>query len=175
MKISYNLFWGTVIVAVITHLVAINVLPNVLMDVAYKRVSAGHVNQWHLGDRVTEASRAIVRPSPDFAYSACAFDLAEGPITVHVAPWEDYWSLSLYQANSDNFFVLNDREAREGGDIVLVRRGSAPPEGATGRVVESPSERGIALVRRLAPTAEAYAAAAAVARGDVCATIGAGS
>lgn len=172
MKISYNLFWGTVIIAVITHLVAINLLPTLLMDVAYKRIGAGHVNQWHLGDRVTEASRAIVRPSPDFAYSACAFDLAEGPVTIHVAPWTDYWSLSIYQNNSDNFFVLNDREAREGGDIVLVRRGSAPPENAAGRVVESPSQRGIALIRRLAPTAEAYAAAAAVARDDVCAAVG---
>lgn len=175
MKISYNLFWGTVIVAVITHLVAINMLPKTLMNVAFERVSAGRVNQWHLAERVTENSRAIVRPSPDFAYSACAFDLADGPVTIHVAPWEDYWSLSLYQSNSDNFFVLNDREARQGGDLVLVRRGRTPPDGATGRVVESPSDRGIALIRRLAPTAESYAAAAAVARGDVCAQQSAGS
>ncbi|WP_395647117.1 DUF1254 domain-containing protein [Terricaulis sp.] len=175
MKISYNLFWGTVIIAVITHVIAINMLPKTLMNVAFERVGAGRVNQWRLADRVTENSRAIVRPAPDFAYSACAFDLADGPVVIHVAPWEDYWSLSLYQSNSDNFFVLNDRESRQGGDIVLVRRGRGAPDDVAGRVVEAPSDRGIALIRRLAPTAESYAAAAAAARSDVCAALNAGS
>ena len=111
-----------------------------------------------------------MRPSPDFAYSACAYDLSNGPVEMRVTPWSAYWSLSLYADNSDNFFTLNDREAQNGGDIMLIRRGSRAPE-TTDRVVESPSGRGVALIRRLAPTAEAFAAAGAASRGDICARL----
>lgn len=38
-------------------------------------------------------------------------------------------------------------------------------------VVESPSRRGIALIRRLAPSLESYNAATQVAREDVCASV----
>ena len=57
--------WGkyavaALLAAVITHLVIIFATPNLLMDVAFKRL--GSANAWHLGQRVTQTSRAIVRP-----------------------------------------------------------------------------------------------------------------
>jgi len=163
--------WGKYVIAallaaVVTHFVIIFATPNLLMDVAFKRL--GSSNAWHLGERVTQSSRAIVRPSPDFAYSACPYDLGAGPVRIHVTPWSDYWSLSLYAANSDNFYVLDDRETQNGVDVLLIRSGSAPPERETATIVQSPSQRGIALIRRLAPTPDAYASAAQVARADVC-------
>jgi uncharacterized membrane protein len=123
-----------------------------------------------VADRVTPLSRTIVRPSPDFAYSACPYDLEGGPLVIAVSPWESYWSLSLYAANSDNYFVIDDREARGGAEITLIRRGGARPDDAE-RVVESPSRRGVALVRRLAPTLDEYNRASAVARRDICAGV----
>jgi len=166
--------WGkyivaALLVAVVTHIVAIFAVPNVLMNVALQRLGGGHFNAWRLGERVTAASRTIVRPSPDFAYSACPYDLANGPVRIHVAPWNDYWSLSLYANNSDNFYVLDDREARNGADILLIRAGSTPPDHPTAAVVQSASPRGIALIRRLAPTPDDYAGAARVAQIDICA------
>jgi len=162
--------WAAAIVAIISHLALIHVMPRALMGVAIQRVGAGGANSWRIADRVTPLSRTIVRPSPDFAYSICAYDLSDGPVAIAVAPWGDYWSLSLYAANSDNFFVIDDREARTGAELTVVRTGRAAPEGAA-RIVESPSARGIALIRRLAPTLDAYNAAARVARDDVCATL----
>lgn len=161
---------GALVVAAIVHFAAILAMPRVLMNVAMERIGAAGVNVWHVSDRVTAASRQIVRPSPDFAYSACAFDLSDGPVAIRVAPWRDYWSLSLYAANSDNFFVVDDREAHRGADIVVVRRGRDHPEDAT-RVVESPSARGIALIRRLAPTPGAYENAKRIAVEDVCSSM----
>lgn len=162
--------WTAIFVAIAVHLAAINFMPIGLMNVAYQRVGAGHTNEWHVADRVTPLSRNIVRPSPDFAYSACAYDLSRGPVVISAAPWNAYWSLSLYAANSDNFFVIDDREARYGAEITLVRAGQPHPEGAS-QVVESPSGRGIALIRRLAPTLETYNGAIAAAREDVCASV----
>lgn len=161
--------WTALIVAVIAHLTIIHATPRVLINIALNRVSAAAgYNAWRFADRVTPLSRTIVRPSPDFAYSACAFDLKRGPVVITVTPWNNYWSLSLYAANSDNFFVLDDREARMGAEITLVRRGRRPPEDAT-RVIESPTMRGVALIRRLAPDLDSYNDATRVARGDVCA------
>ena len=169
--------WGKYVlaalgIAVAGRIVAVDATPRLLMSFAIGRLGGGGFNQWRLAPRVTEHSRAIVRPAPDFAYSACAYDLGRGPVRIRVAPSADYWSLSLYAANSDNFFVTDDRESRAGAEIVLVRRGRRAPEGA--RVVESPSRRGVALIRRLAPTVQSYNAAAEAAREDECAPLRAG-
>lgn len=153
--------------ALVAHSAFIYATPRVLMGVAFDRLSAGGSNSWNVADRVTPLSRAIVRPSPDFAYSACAYDLADGPLRVRVNPWHGYWSLSLYAANSDNYFVIDDREAHSGVEIVLVQRQRDAPDDAA-RVVQSPSRRGVALIRRLAPTADEYNRAREVARGDMC-------
>jgi uncharacterized membrane protein len=166
-----KLIWTALIVAVLTHAAFVHALPRVFTGVAIERVGESGFNRWQLAPRVTEQSRAIVRPSPDFAYSSCAFDLSEGPVTIQVAPWEGYWSLSLYAANSDNFFVVNDREARAGANIVLSRRGRNEIADDAATYVQSPTTKGIALIRRLAPTPPAYEAAAAVARADVCAQL----
>lgn len=174
MNSAAKYVWAAIAVAVAAHLALIHAAPRVLMGAAIERVGAGGYNQWRLSERVTEASRTIVRPSPDFAYSVCAYDLGDGPVAIRVEPWDAYWSLSLYAANSDNYFVIDDREVRDGADVTLVRRGRAREvaDDTATRVVESPSRRGIALIRRLAPSPAAYDAAAAVARADLCARLG---
>lgn len=162
--------WAVLAIAVISHFAFIHAVPRVMMGVAFERIGTGGANRWQVADRVTPLSRQIVRPSPDFAYSACAYDLDNGPVVITATPWDAYWSLSLYAANSDNFFVIDDREARYGAEITLVRAGRPHPEGAS-MVVESPSRRGIALIRRLAPELDQYNAATRVAREDVCASV----
>ena len=161
---------GAMLAGLVAHFAFIYATPRMLMGVAFDRLSAGGANLWNVADRVTPLSRTIVRPSPNFAYSACAYDLSNGPLAIRVGSWHAYWSLSLYSANSDNYFVIDDREARHGVDVVLVQRGRDAPEDAR-RVVQSPSTRGIALIRRLAPTADEYNRAREVARGDVCSTL----
>ena len=64
-----------------------------------------------------ENARAIVRPSPDLLYAGCAFDLADGPLRIQATvPRDTYWSLSMFAANTDNFFVVNDRAAKSALD-----------------------------------------------------------
>ena len=76
-------------------------------------------------------------------------------------------SVSAFAANSDNFFVINDRQAPNGVDFTLVREGDAAPPGAV-MIVESPSTRGIVLQRRIAPTEDRYALADAARQNDLC-------
>jgi uncharacterized membrane protein len=160
------------LIAIATHFAIVFAMPRVLMNTAFDRVSAhaAHINQWIEAPRVTAASRTIVRPSPDLHYDACAYDLSHGPVVMRVAAWPNYWSLSLFAENSDNFYVIDDREAHDGAEVTLIRAGHEHPKDAA-RVVESPTERGIALVRRLAPTQEEFDAAHAASVHDVCALL----
>lgn len=159
-------------VAVVSHVAVIMAAPHVLMRGAMKRISRDDtgINMWRHAPRVSEESRRVVRPSPDLAYSACVYDLSSGPIRVTAAAWDDYMSVSAFAANSDNFFVINDRQAPQGVDFVLVLEGDEPPTDAA-RVVESPSTTGIILQRRIAPTEERFAAADAARKNDVCAPL----
>lgn len=163
--------------AIIVHFAVVFTYPNRIMEATMERVSQGgrRVNTWVHAPRVTENSRSVVRPSPDLAYSVCVYDLNSGPVEISIEPWGDYMSLSLFAANTDNFYTLNDRAMPEGGARVILRRQSQTlSSGESERafaVVDSPSGRGIALVRRLAATAERFAAADAVRRRESCALL----
>ena len=171
MKSLLQWLTTAVVFALIGYFAIVFVTPNLLMAGAMKKISAGGrgVNQFIFAPRVSEKSRQVVRPSPDLLYSTCVYDLSKGPLKVHEAPWTDYVSLSVFQANSDNIFVMNDRQSPGGIDIVVAKKGQATPQGA--RVVISPSDKGIILDRRLAPTEEASLKADQARRADVCETI----
>ncbi len=157
------------LVAAAAHAAFVLATPRLIMNVAIERIGEGAFNAWRHAPRVDETARGVVRPSPDLAYSACAYDLSRGPVRVSVAPGEDYVSLSLYADNTDNYFVRSDREAPRGIDIVLAQRGQDLPRDA--EIVFSPSARGLALVRRLAPDAAGFARADAARQEDTCALL----
>ncbi len=160
----------TVLVAVVVHVAAVFAAPKVIMSKAVAVVArgAGGVNRFNHQGPVTPQRRAIVRPSPDLAYLSCSYDLSNGPVRIRIAPWDDYVSLSLFAANTDNFYTINDRKMGAAVyEVALVQKGKPIPDGAV-NVVESPSVKGIALERRLAPTAERFALADAAREQSVC-------
>lgn len=163
----------TLAVAVVAHLGAVWAAPYLLMRVATERLQMGseeRINSMRQPNRVTEAARAVVRPSPDLAYSICTFDLSQGPLRLRAAAWDDYMSLSIFAANSDVVFVRNDRQSAGAIEITLALDGQQVP--GDREVVRSPSRTGIALVRRLAPDEARFNAATVAAAGDICAPAG---
>lgn len=162
----------TLAIGVTVHAAALFAGPTLVMRVAMKRIAGeAGVNHWAFAPRTTPETQRIVRSSPDLAYAACAWDVSRGPVRIRAAGSDDYASLSLYGANTDNFFSRNDRTmGPDGVEIVLVARGTKPPAGVDpASVVVAPSRRGLALDRRLAPSAEAFARADAARRAvDVC-------
>lgn len=156
--------------AVVGHVGLVMATPHLLMNVAMKRISQDGklVNQFYFGPRTTQESRGVVRPSPDLAYSSCAFDLSGGPLLVEAAPSpnQGYVSISVFAANTDNIAVFDTAQSPQGIRFVLAREGQAVPQGE--RVVISPSDKGIVLDRRLAPSAELFSAADQARRADKC-------
>ncbi len=106
--------------------------------------------------RADANARTVVRPSPDLLYTACVFDLSQGPLHITAPVQDGYVSVSGFSADSSNFFAVNDRntpvaaDGRKRFDLLLTRDVSVTaPEGT--RVIVSPSTRGLVLFRSLIP------------------------
>jgi uncharacterized membrane protein len=151
------LWWvlATAILSAAVHYAAIIGYPYALMQGWHRRlVAEGARNHFVHGGTLTAKDRdRPKRGSPDLAYSAMAYDLADGPLRVTIPLTGQYMSVSLYAANTDNYFVINDRQARSGQfDFLLIgpETPSAPnPKSEDPPTVRAPNTKGVALLRFL--------------------------
>lgn len=150
--------------------------PRVLMTLAMGRISAsgGGTNHMAHAPLATDTARTVVRPSPDLAYSACPIDLNQGPVRIHAelaGTQTPYWSLSVFDAQTNAVFVRNSRES--GGapiDVVLALPWSKVPAGVP--VVRVRDAGAVALVRVLVPDRADFAALDKARRASFCETLG---
>lgn len=159
------------VVAVAAHGLAIVAIPRAIMGIAVRRIAAraGGANRLYQAPRPTPANQQVVRTSPDLAYAICALDLRGGAVRVTVGPASDYASVAVYDANTDNVFTVNDRAWTAAGMSLLVARANAPVAAAPGEVVvRLRGSRGVALIRRLAPSEGAFARVEGERAGDRC-------
>jgi uncharacterized membrane protein len=142
--------------------------PRFLMGVAMAKLDKAGPNRFSHGPMATDKSRAIVRPSPDLAYSSCPFDLSKGPVLIDVAPVAaPYWSLSVFDQRTDVAFVRNNRDTRGAAiRIALARQGQDVPAGL--ETVRLDDDRGIALIRILVESRNKFAAIDKARRASVC-------
>jgi uncharacterized membrane protein len=144
---------ATLAIAVVVHIVTLLALPRLVMMrtmSAITRLVAA--NTMLYPPRPTSRSGGVVRPSPDLLYSICIYDLAAANgalrVSAHDMP-DTYWSVSIFDADTDNFYTLNDRQAGNGAaDFLLVAPGSRPPNDRL-PVVMARTSRGIVLFRTL--------------------------
>jgi len=144
---------ATLVVALLVHGASVYFLPSYIMWRTMAAMSrlAGENSIAH-GPRPTSRSRAVVRPSPDLLYSTCVYDLdaTGGAVRVHTQGMpQTYWSVSAFDMNTNNFYVRNDRQTKNGAvDFVLIAPG-AFVDGTKLPVVIAPTRRGIVLFRTL--------------------------
>lgn len=157
-----------VVLALVTYYVTLSRTPQTLMAAAVSRLGKGGMNAFTHVPLATSKSRAIVRPSPDLAYSACPFDLSKGVLEISVPSIPaNYWSLSVFQANTDVAFVRNNVE--NGGKpitVSLVEQGAKAA--AKSEVVRVKGARGVALIRILVDDPARFPAIDAARRGATC-------
>lgn len=144
-----------VALALATHVATTWALPYLAMVRLLLSAPPAELSAPYLPPMTDAAQRRVVLPSPDLLYATCSVDLRQGPMRIRAEPRSpNYWSLALYASNTDNYFVLNDRQAA-GRPVDLVVLGpdahdTAPaglPAGVT--VVKAPSSRGMLLMRVL--------------------------
>ena len=144
---------ATIALAITVHAASLYALPRLIMWRTMAAVErAGGANRMVHARRPNAARRGVVRPSPDLFYSSCVFDLdsAGGALRVHAAGMpRTYWSVSAFAANSDNFFVTNDRkQGSDSVDFLIIARGAFVDDTKL-PVVVAPTNRGVVLVRTL--------------------------
>lgn len=147
---------GTLVLAAASY----TVTRHVIIDRAPKKVMASieariikAAGDWNacyhnrtFGPRKNSARRA----NPDSIISSMAYDLSGGPVRVSGEVWPQYWSLSLYQQNSDNFFVVNDQQLDGPKFDFVIATGGQVVENSDATPISSPTTKGILLVRRFA-------------------------
>ena len=127
-------------------------VPSFVMEGLYNKiVERTGYNQLNVNKRPDETSRWVVRPSPDLLYASCVYNLEKGPVTISAPVPERYWSMQFYQMNTDNFAGFsNQREQRfrvgTRLEVTLVGPDANPSE-YPGEVIQSPTNRGVMLLR----------------------------
>lgn len=143
---------ATLALAALFHVLTVMAFPRaVMVALAWKAKDQNlSTNVFYHQPRVTAESRTVIRPSPDLLYSACAYDVSKSPLRFSAAVPDTYWSLSFFASNTDNFFVINDREVKGNlVDVILVGPGMPYKNPGNARVVFSPTSRGVAIIRIL--------------------------
>jgi uncharacterized membrane protein len=156
-----------VIAALGAHWAALALAPSVIMDRALATLEDRGIalHAFTTPRRISPQTQVVVRSSPDLFYSLCRYDFGKvdgGAIRVTMGEWPDYQSLSFFDADTNNFATI--RSPGERHTMLLVS-----PEADNGsRHPSSPTMRGVILIRRLAPTQEAFDRAAQAAQADRC-------
>jgi uncharacterized membrane protein len=141
---------ATLAIALVVHYATLYAIPRRIMAITITRMGAP--NTMSFRKLPTAASRGVVRPSPDILYAACPYDLSAGPLRVTASvPHSTYWSISAFDAATNNFFVRDDRQVTDGSfELVLMRHGQPMPplDNVPDRsLVFAPSQRGLILIR----------------------------
>jgi uncharacterized membrane protein len=153
--IARNWKWiaGALLIVAIVHVASLLLLPRLIMlrtmSVMTRSASANTILH---PPRSSARSRTVVRPSPDLLYSICVYDLraAGGAVRVSIRDMpETYWSVSVFDADTNNFYALNDRQAKTGSADFLIAESGAPANDERLPVVAAPTSRGIVLFRIL--------------------------
>jgi len=144
----------TLILSISFHLLIVYYFPRILMIGAALRIKdrfGVDKNQLLNNEPVNAESKKIVMPSPDLLYSGISFDVSRHPLLIMApVPTNTYWSMSMYDYDTNNFFVIDDRDI-PGKKLVAVLIGpdDAVPDRKDAIVVRAPEDQGIILFRML--------------------------
>ncbi|MDO8289783.1 MAG: DUF1254 domain-containing protein [Parvibaculum sp.] len=175
MKRLITFVIGAVVIAIFVHVGVLHALPNVIMSKVMTKIGGdGGMNAFAHMPLPTDKARAVVRPSPDLAYSICTIDLTNGPVHIEVPLTKPYTSVALYATNTDNYFVRNDRDT--GGkslDVVVIGQGTPKPESLPegAELVTAPTTKSLVLVRRVVESAAAFGEIDTTRKSSVCAPL----
>lgn len=128
------------------------VVPNLVMELVYHR--GGKLMEYNtlaVRPRPDESMRLVVRPSPDLLYANCIYNLEQGPLIIQAPVPKRYWSMQFYQMNTNNFAgITNQRDERDRVGTVVNVTLIGPDKNAAdypGEVIQSPTQRGMLLLR----------------------------
>jgi len=138
---------ATLLVAILAHIITLIVIPYQIMN---NTMAKFPTNVLLKGTRTTAESRGVVMPCPDLVYSIATYDVSKYPLYFSAKVPDAYWSVSFYDTNSDNYFVINDKQVKSNPvELLLVGDNWTSADAGKAQVVKARSNKGIMLVRYL--------------------------
>jgi uncharacterized membrane protein len=151
---------GALLLGGIVHLSTVLAMPTAATQDAYSRL-----------ERITPINAAVPLPSPSaqettmpfmdpaFAVAICRYDLAAGALKLNAPLSQAYTSVTFYTRNSVAYYAINDRAAgRRAIELYLMtaeQHAQLPEEedvtAADRLIIDSPTRRGLIVLRALAP------------------------
>ncbi len=189
VRLLHAIFTGLVGAALL-HVVIILALPRFVKSDAFRRVEAlGAPGQFHplagageggalrglKGDVGAAPAEGAVpeRPpltseDPFMAVSACVITLDGGPVRLFAEGDVPFWSVAIFDRDSNEIYSMSDRTSITGALDILVGRAAdlpairkaVPADLAQSILVEMPASGGYAVLRALAPAPSFRASAA---------------
>ncbi len=140
-----------VVIAVSAYFLTLVATPYAVL-VLLKIKNGTAYNQPVYAEIVTEKERRVVLPNPDFLYIVMGYNLRKGPVKISgKMPEDSYYSVALYEPNTRNFYVKNDRDVPEKKYEFILATQKQQKDLTAGEteIVESPKPVGALLVRIL--------------------------
>lgn len=128
------------------------IAPNLIMQALHRGVVDQYgENSFGLIPLPDETSREVVRPSPDLFYGICAYNVEHGPVIIEALVPAKYWSMQFYQMNTDNFNGFSNQrdESYRVNALAKITLISASDDQNKyqGQVVQSPTDKGVMMIR----------------------------
>ena len=151
---------GALLLGGIVHLSTVLAMPEAATQDAYSRLARlAPVNAVMSLPAPTAQDSTMPFMDPSFAVAVCRYDLSAGALKLRAPLSQAYTSVTFYTRNSVAYYAINDRAAgRRAIELDLMtaeQRAQVPEEedvtAADRLIIESPTKRGVIVLRALAP------------------------
>jgi len=146
-----------IVLAALFHVITIAALPYVVSGMVQNRLlEKGKLEKNVFYHGAIRQFEDVVVPgdNPDTITSRLVYDIRKAPLLVklRIPDNASYWSFSLYANNLDNFYTLNDMDAKSKYrtstvNLVIIKSKDAYKKKPDEVVVQSPSATGIGIIR----------------------------
>ena len=112
-----RLSWQTFVLALVSggiiHISATLIMPRLAAASAFHRLAAGlPVNRMRVLPPATAEAQPLPFVGPDVRLAVCRFDVSDSLVTVTALLPDKGWTLGLYSAHGDNFYVVPAQDFR---------------------------------------------------------------
>lgn len=151
---------GALLLGGIVHLSTVLAMPRTATQDAYSRLarlSTVNAVVQLPAPRFSDATMPFMDPA--FAVAICRYDLSDGALKLSAPLSQAYTSVTFYTRNSVAYYAINDRAAGRRTielDLMTAEQHAQVPEeedvtAADRLIIESPTKRGLIVLRALAP------------------------
>ena len=151
---------GAILLGGIVHLSTVLAMPQAAKQDAYSRLATlTPVNKMVALAAPTAQDAIMPFMDPAFAVAVCRYDLSTGSLKLRAPVSQAYTSVTFYTRNSVAYYAINDRAAGRRAielDLMTPEQHAQMPEeedvtAADRLIIESPTQRGLIVLRALAP------------------------